>query len=292
MGASVACWVHTQRQHTPTPRCTRVPQVLRNVLGAVTALPADDRLPDCCFIEDTAVVVGSTAVVANIGAGPRQGEEAPVAAALQVRAALARAAHNLHSTSDEHAAASDKQTTAPQPRTQELGYQIRRLQPPATLDGGDVLQLPGGNIILVGLSRRTNAEAVAQLAALLPQQRVLGVPVAHGLHLKSACTALDGATLLCADDAAGRSVRRELEKLGDVLPANAQHVLVEPAAANVLVLGAEDVVVASGLAPATHELLQRLTGERGMRMHACAFGEFAKADGSLTCCSIILPPML
>lgn len=43
---------------------------------------------DCCFVEDTAVVVGRTAVVANIGAGPRQGEEAPVAAALQVGAGI------------------------------------------------------------------------------------------------------------------------------------------------------------------------------------------------------------
>lgn len=38
---------------------------------------------DCCFIEDTAVVVGRTAIIARIGAASRQGEEAPVAAALQ-----------------------------------------------------------------------------------------------------------------------------------------------------------------------------------------------------------------
>lgn len=38
---------------------------------------------DCCFVEDTAVVVGRTAIIARIGAAARQGEEAPVAAALQ-----------------------------------------------------------------------------------------------------------------------------------------------------------------------------------------------------------------
>jgi hypothetical protein len=38
---------------------------------------------DCCFIEDTAVVVGRTAIIARIGAAARQGEEAAVATALQ-----------------------------------------------------------------------------------------------------------------------------------------------------------------------------------------------------------------
>ncbi|WIA20297.1 hypothetical protein OEZ85_006129 [Tetradesmus obliquus] len=124
-------------------------QLLRTLLQDVVEVPADDAHPDCVFIEDTAVVVGKTAIIANIGATSRQGEEAPVASALQQR-----------------------------------GYQLRHLQPPATLDGGDVLQLPGCSTILVGLSARTNAAAVQQMQRHLPQHVVHGVPVGYGLHLK------------------------------------------------------------------------------------------------------------
>lgn len=246
--------------------------LLRRLLGddSVLQLPADDAFPDCCFCEDAAVVVGDTAVVATIGAGPRQGEEAAVADTLAA-----------------------------------LGYRLRRLTPPATLDGGDVLQLPGSRHILVGFSRRTNAAALEQLqAALQPQGAVLhGVEVQHGLHLKSAMTALDGRTLLYADDAAGRSLRAALERGshpalldgaagggGGAGSKAVQHVMVEPAAANVLLLPGH-VIMPAGL-PRSQAVLQALADERGLQLHRLDFAEFAKADGSLTCASILLPPAL
>jgi dimethylargininase len=80
---------------------------------------------------------------------------------------------------------------------------LQHIQPPGTLDGGDVLQLPDSKHILVGLSRRTNNSALQQMQALLPGHTVHGVSVAHGLHLKSACTALDGRTMVYADNDAG-----------------------------------------------------------------------------------------
>ncbi len=167
---------------------------------------------DCCFIEDTAVVAGSTAVIARIGAASRQGEEAPVAEALAA-----------------------------------LGCTVRRLQPPATLDGGDVLQLPGSTHILVGLSRRTNAEGVAQLAAALPDHSVHGVPVAAGLHLKSLVTALDASTLLLADTPAGRSLSQALAVLPGLAGRQLHHEFVpDPVCANVLLLGDGHVVTQVG----------------------------------------------
>ena len=165
---------------------------------------------DCCFIEDTAVVVGGTAIVARIGAAARQGEEAPVVAALAA-----------------------------------MGCAVRHLAAPATLDGGDVLQLPGSRHLLVGLSRRTNAAAVEQLAAHLPAHSVHGVPVPHGLHLKSAVTALDGATLLFADNTAGLQLSAALAEHPALAggTGGARHVFVpDPFAANVLLLG-EHVVM-------------------------------------------------
>lgn len=204
------------------------------------------------------MVAGQTAVIARIGTASRAGEEAPVAAALA-----------------------------------DLGCEIRYLAPPATLDGGDVLQLPGSRVILVGLSARTNAAGVAQLAAHLPDHSVHGVPVPAGLHLKSAVTALDGATLLFADNAAGRALSAALTE-HPALTAGAggapwRHVLVpDPVAANVLLVG--EHVVMQGGCPASEALLEELCAPRGLRLHKLPrMTEFIKADGALTCCSILLP---
>ena len=212
------------------------------------------RLADCVFIEDTAVVVGRTAIIARPGAASRQGEEGPVAAALA-----------------------------------GLGYSIVRLQPPAALDGGDVLQLPGSPTILVGLTKRTNAEGVAQLAAAVPDRSVHGVPVpGDTLHLKSLVTALDKGTLLLAETDAGRSVSKALAALP--LAGTWQHVLVpDPVCANVLLLGERRVVTQASDA-ATEALLDGLCAARGLQLHRLPRAtEMIKADGALTCCSILLP---
>lgn len=50
-------------------------QLLRLLVPNVIELPADARYPDCCFVEDTTVIVGDTAVITKIGADARQGEE-------------------------------------------------------------------------------------------------------------------------------------------------------------------------------------------------------------------------
>jgi dimethylargininase len=182
---------------------------------------------------------------------------------------------------------------------QKLGYQLRLLQPPATLDGGDVLQLPGCNTILVGLSARTNAAAVQQMQRQLPQHVVHGVPVCHGLHLKSAMTALDGSTLLFSGDAAGRAISKEVQQLPGFESGSVwQHIMVpDAAAANVLLLEGQQqqqqcqrhVVMQEGCRQ-SEALLEQLCAERGLLLHKLPrMTEIGKADGALTCCSILLP---
>jgi dimethylargininase len=185
---------------------------------------------------------------------------------------------------------------------------LQHIQPPGTLDGGDVLQLPGSRHILVGLSGRTNAAALQQMQEMLPQHTLHGVLVAHGLHLKSACTALDSKTMVYADDEAGRGLKRLLQEhpafSSDSSSGSSgnsssfsgssgrsqpwQHVLVEPACANLLLLGDRHVVMSGGFSR-SEKLLEQMAAERGSQLHKLDFGEFAKADGSLTCCSILLP---
>lgn len=127
---------------------------------AVLRLPADEACPDCCFVEDTAVVLDEVAVVTTLGSPSRRGESAAVEAAL-----------------------------APYRR-------IERIRLPATLEGGDVLRL--GRRLFVGLTTRTNAAGIAALRRIAAPHgyEVVPVRVPGCLHLKSAATALDDETLL------------------------------------------------------------------------------------------------
>ena len=203
-------------------------------------LDADDRYPDCCFVEDTVVVAGETAVVCEMGAQSRRGEEAAVANALS-RGRLRR---------------------------------LHRLRPPATMDGGDAIY-DGGRLI-VGLSERTNREAVRQCEGALADLgiEVVSVPVTGFLHLKSACTPVAPGVYLVAESFAGINAIAPSETLA--VPGE------ETYAANCLSVNGA-VVVSDGF-PLTREMIQ----SRGFTTRTLSMTEFRKAGGSLTCLSVLL----
>jgi dimethylargininase len=126
-------------------------------------LPPDEAHPDACFVQDTAVIYGTLAVIARPGAESRRGEEAAVAEALEGHRRLAE------------------------------------IRAPATLEGGDVLII--GSRVFVGLSARTNRGGFAQLRDLLELEgaSVHALEVAAGLHLLSGCTYLGRGVLLATD---------------------------------------------------------------------------------------------
>jgi len=206
----------------------------------VLLLPADEAHPDACFIEDTAVVLGAHALITRPGAPSRRGEVGPVAAAL----AAHRSVHTMHA--------------------------------PAILDGGDVLR--AGPLLFVGLSTRSDAAGARILAELAAREHleVRTIPVAAGLHLKSAVTLVDERTLVLHDGAldpapftaAGLDVLR----------------VAEPVGGNVLALGRHLLVSAD--APATAALL----AARGHAVTRVEVGEFHRGDGALTCLSLRLAP--
>jgi dimethylargininase len=154
------------------------------------------------------------------------------------------------------------------------------IQAPGKMDGGDVLVTPGR--VFVGMSGRTNEEGVGQLRALMTRHgfEVIAVPVTGCLHLKSAVTLasvpLEGGrgTLLINPDWVDRGYFGGFE-LMDVDPS-------EPAAANVLRVG--DCVMCADEHPKTR---QRLS-VRGFVTQSVPAGELAKAEGGVTCCSVIL----
>lgn len=150
---------------------------------------------------------------------------------------------------------------------------VTAMEGPATLDGGDVLR--SGDRLYVGRSGRTNPAGVAALRATFEGAglAVVEVPVAGMLHLKCAASALDAETLLVAEGAfpAGTFADRRVI----AIPA------AEAYAANVVVVG-RTALVADGH-PHTRAALEA----HGYEVVALDVSEIRKADGSLTCLSIL-----
>lgn len=204
----------------------------------VLELPAESNLPDSVFVEDTAIVLPEAAVITRPGADSRKPETESIARALSTH--------------------------------RKLLY----LREPATLDGGDVLVV--GKRIFIGLSTRSNNEAVVQLSELLNEfgYMVTGVRLHGCLHLKSAVTRVDDKTLLINRDWVDSASFTEYELI-DVDPS-------EPYAGNCLPIG--DGVIFPTSFPKTREKLEK----RGYKIVSVEVDELAKAEGAVTCCSLVL----
>jgi dimethylargininase len=112
-------------------------------------LEADERYPDGCFVEDTAIVNSKVAIISNPGAVSRRGEEVEISRVLS-------------------------------------GYRkSETIEFPGTLEGGDILRVE--NHYYIGLSGRTNKEGADQLSGILSKYGFTSseIKVEAGLHLKS-----------------------------------------------------------------------------------------------------------
>ena len=203
----------------------------------VQSLPA---LPDCAdsvFVEDTAVVLDEVAVITRPGAESRRSESAAMGAAL------------------------------------EPYRELRYIEDPGTLDGGDVLQI--GDTLYVGLSARSSAAGIAQLrAAVVPfGYRVEAVTLQGCLHLKTAAT-LAAPELLLLNPAWVDGLQFQgVESLSVDTR--------EPHGANAVLLDGKVIYPAS--CPRTRERLER----RGIGVTAVDMSETEKAEGGVTCCSLV-----
>jgi dimethylargininase len=213
-------------------------QALANAGCRIVRLPSEDELPDSVFVEDAAVVLDEVAVITRPGAASRLPETASVAAALR--------------------------------EYRELVF----LEPPATLDGGDVLRV--GRTIFVGQSSRTNAEGLSQLSeTITPFGYSVRAATPRGcLHLKSAVTAFGDNAVLLNPEWVDATLFDGLTVIA-VDPS-------EPFGANVLRLG--DVVLCASAFPRTAQRLR----DAGANVRMVDVSELAKAEGALTCCSVIV----
>ena len=203
----------------------------------VIKLEASDSHPDCCFIEDTAIVLDELAIITSMGTASRRGETSTVEKEL-------------------------------------AGYrEIAYIRLPAAIEGGDVMQI--GKKVFAGLSRRTNAQGIEALTQILKPlgYEVSPVRLEGCLHLKTACSAINDETILANPHWI------------DLNPFKAFNVLHtpedEPWAANTLRI--RDTACLGADTPRTIDLVRGLNDG----IEVLDISEFRKAEGSLTCLSII-----
>jgi dimethylargininase len=154
---------------------------LRKLGFELVELPALEAHPDCCFVEDTAIIAGDTALLTRPGAPSRRGEVDSIADALTPF------------------------------------VRLERMEAPATLDGGDCLWAAGRWYI--GRSERTNAAGIARAREVFGE--VVEVPVQGALHLKSVCSEVGGRVFLWSEAPIHRGVfDAEVVLVPDVEAAN------------------------------------------------------------------------
>jgi dimethylargininase len=212
-------------------------QLLEKLGARVVSLASQPDLPDSMFVEDPAIVLDELAVIFPLGTESRRLEAASLAEAIS--------------------------------RFRPLEY----VALPGHLEGGDILRI--GRKLFVGVTKRSNAEGIRQLAAILAPHHyeVIPVPVTGCLHLKSAVTCLGRQTLLANRawfDPAPFSGYRWI----DVDPG-------EPHAANALALG--NTIIFPASFPRTRARVEA----QGFDVTPLDISELQKAESGLTCSSLI-----
>ncbi len=220
-----------------TSQLDRYCELLRKWHMDLMPLTASDSYPDCCFVQDTAVLLDEVCVIASMGSPARIGEVSEV-----------------------------EKLVAP-------FRKIRRILSPATLDGGDVVQF--GKRLFVGLSTRTNARGIAALGNIVEAfgYTVVPVTVNGGLHLTTGCGIVNDETVLLNPRWLDASAFKGLRQLH--VPEE------EPWAANTIRV--DDAVCLEAHAPRTVDLVQPYVGS----IDTLDISEFRKAEGSLSCLSLI-----
>ncbi|HIU26188.1 MAG TPA: N(G),N(G)-dimethylarginine dimethylaminohydrolase [Candidatus Copromorpha excrementigallinarum] len=142
-------------------------EALKKCQVDVTILPADERYPDSCFVEDPAVITKNCAIITNPGAPSRNGEKEEITGAVR------------KFFSDED---------------------IERIEAPGTLEGGDVMMV--GDHFYVGLSARTNEEGIRQFKEILEKHGMTcsQVPLEKVLHLKTGVNYLEDGNMLVSGE--------------------------------------------------------------------------------------------
>tara|TARA_B100001079_G_scaffold58937_1_gene49681 strand:- start:72 stop:908 length:837 start_codon:yes stop_codon:yes gene_type:complete len=212
----------------------------------VTILPADDKHPDCIFVEDQAIVIDGHVLLPVPGHPSRIAEQPPIADFLS---------------------------------RQLNGFQVCGMFGDARMDGGDILRL--GDIFFVGLSDRTNQEGIETLRNLLShlghELRIINIPTEKALHLTSISSTPTDNIILTAEGYLSPEDFGELPDGCEVL------VMPEEEVYGCNTIGFENGCV---LVPEGYPTVVETLKQKGLTPVLLDMGQIREADGSITCCSI------
>lgn len=207
---------------------------------SLTRLEPDTDFPDSPFVEDTAVLTAGQAILARPGAESRRGEVDAIGEVIR-------------------------------------GFyrEVRSIDAPGTLDGGDICE--AGTHFFIGVSHRTNAEGARQLAGFLADEGITSGTVdirsVPGLlHLKSGMGYLGDHRLLLVGALAGHEGFRGYGILE--VPEGEEY------AGNCVRVN-DEVFLAEGFPRTTAALVGC-----GYRVRCLEMSEYRKMDGGLSCLSL------
>ena len=203
----------------------------------VLILEADEAFPDSTFVEDVAIVTPKCAIITRPAAASRRGE-----------------------------------TAAMLPVLEDFYSYIEKIQPPGTLDGGDVMQVD--QHFYIGLSTRTNRAGADQLIEILQRYGMTAstVPVTEVLHLKTGVTQVAENTLLAAGEFIASPTFSDFRIL--LVPEEASR------GANCIRINGK-LLLSAGFPAVSKQLV-----DQGAELIEVDISEYAKLDGGLTCLSL------
>jgi dimethylargininase len=210
---------------------------LRSCGLEVMVLEADSQFPDSVFVEDVALCTSECAIVTNPGAQSRNGEK------IKIRPVL-----------------------------ESFYTQVESIEPPGSLDAGDVMMV--GKHFYIGISQRTNTQGAEQLIEILERYGMTGstVPLKQMLHLKSGLSYLEKNKLLISGEFMNHPAFEDFQKI-EVDPG-------ESYSANSLWVNST-VLVPTGFPRTLAKIKQA-----GYSTLTLDVSEFRKLDGGLSCLSL------
>lgn len=211
--------------------------VLKEAGIQVIELPPLDAFPDSVFMQDPALLGSGNTIIGRFGEERRRGEEKMLVDDLL-----------------DHRG--------------KVG-ELRYVDPPGTLEGGDVVVTDRG--IFVGESSRTNADGIKQMVEHLKGLNVKPVKT-ELFHLLCGCSYLNNGTLIIAPELVETNAFLGFRFV--TIPRD------EAYACDALYLGEGKVVIPSGFQTVVKRL--KIAGYRPVEVEV---SEFHKGDGGVTCLS-------
>jgi len=208
----------------------------------VEQLPSLESYPDSIFIQDTALVGESsnTAVICRPGVSERRGEEDSV---------------------EDYFVEED--------------YEVKKIEPPGTVEGGDIL-VTDKDKIFVGLSERTNESGIEQLSSYFPKTEFVKIPVSEVFHLLSGVNFIGDGTLAVCPEIVDLDYFEDFDLVE--IKKEEQNTRYENKPINMLYMGDKKILL-----PDAYENTAQMLEKIGYTVGKLNISEFWKGDAGMTC---------